>query len=107
MKNFIINLVSKKIAGPIWKALDGKKTYGAAALGIITSLAGLGVEIAPILAAQNTAALLAFVQQLPTDPSWLSLVASFGLLGLGHKSAKATTDEARAQNAPPAPIPDA
>lgn len=105
--NWIINALSKKIAAPLWKALDGKKTYAAAALGILTSAAGLGVELAPILAAHNTAGLLAFVQHLPTDPSWLSLVASFGLLGLGHKSEKATTAEARAQNAPPAPIPGA
>ena len=72
----------------VWALLDGKKTYAAAALGILTSLAGLGVQIAPILAAHDTAALLTFVQGLPSDPSWLSLVASFGLLGLGHKAVK-------------------
>lgn len=100
MKNWIINVIAGKFAAPIWKALDGKKTYAAAALGILTSLAGLGVELAPILSAHNTAALLAFIQQLPSDPSWLSLVASFGLLGLGHKTEKATTAEAKAQNGP-------
>jgi len=100
MKNWIINALSNKIVAPIWKALDGKKTYAAAALGILTSLAGLGVEFAPVLAAHNTAALLVLIQNLPTDPSWLSLVASFGLLGLGHKTEKATTAEAKAQNAP-------
>ncbi len=105
MKNWIINLVANKIAGPAWKALDGKKTYAAAGLGILTSLAGLGVEFAPVLAAHNTAGLLVLVQNLPHDPSWLSLVASFGLLGLGHKAEKATTAEARAQNATPAEVP--
>ena len=90
MKDKIINMIAK-FSGveKAWSLLDGKKTYAAAALGILTSLAGLGVEIAPILAAHNTAALLAFIQQLPSDPSWLSLVASFGLLGLGHKATKA------------------
>lgn len=73
----------------VWAALDGKKTYAAAGLGIVTSLAGLGVEVAPILASHNTAALIGFVQHLPGDPSWLSLLASFGLLGLGHKADKA------------------
>jgi hypothetical protein len=72
----------------VWGLLDGKKTYAAAALGILTSLAGLGVEIAPILSAHDTAALLALVQALPSNPSWLSLVASFGLLGLGHGAKK-------------------
>lgn len=95
MKDRIINLIAKfSGAEKLWSLLDGKKTYAAAALGIITSLAGLGVEVAPILAAHNTAALLAFVQQLPSDPSWLSLVASFGLLGLGHKATKAATPPA-------------
>lgn len=90
MKNWILGLVVKfSGAEKLWKVLDGKKTYAAAALGILTSLAGLGVELTPILAAHNTAGLIAFIQQLPSDPSWLSLVASFGLLGLGHKADKA------------------
>lgn len=75
--------------GFVWDKLDGYKTYGAAALGILTSLAGLGVELAPILSAHNTAALLTFVQGLPHDASWLGLVAAFGLLGVGHKLEKA------------------
>lgn len=74
-----------------WAALDGKKTYAAAGLGILTSLAGLGVEVAPLLAAHNTAGLIGLVQSLPHDPSWLSLVASFGLLGIGHSQAKASS----------------
>lgn len=73
----------------VWAALDGKKTYLAAGLGILTSLAGLGVQVAPILGAHNTAGLLGWLQQLPSDPSWLSLMAAFGLLGLGHKAEKA------------------
>ncbi len=86
-----------------WAFMDGKKTYAAAGLGILTSLAGLGVEVAPILAAHNTAALISLIQALPTDPSWLSLVASFGLLGLGHKADKA----AAAPDAPtPVPAPE-
>ena len=87
--NIVINLIAKLTGfNKIWALLDGKKTYAAAGLGILTSLAGLGVEIAPILAAHNTAGVLAFLQGLPHDPSWLSLVASFGLLGLGHKTQK-------------------
>lgn len=83
----------------VWAALDGKKTYAAAALGIVTSLAGLGAQFAPVLAAHNTAGLLTLLQALPSDPSWLSLVASFGLLGLGHKAEKA----ANATGEDPAP----
>lgn len=96
MKAWIINLVAGRFAAPIWNALDGKKTYLAAALGIVTSLAGLGAEIAPAAAAHNTAALLAIIQGLPSDPSWLALIASLGLLGLGHKAVKAS-------EVPPAP----
>lgn len=87
--NFIINLLSSHIAAPVWNFMDGKKTYAAAGLGILTSLAGLGVEVAPILSAHNTMGLVSYFQQLPHDPSWLSLVASIGLLGLGHANQKA------------------
>ena len=77
-------------AGFVWDKLDGYKTYGAAALGILTSLAGLAVEVAPILSTHNTAGLIAIIQGLPHDPAWLGLIASFGLLGLGHKVEKAS-----------------
>lgn len=73
----------------LWDFMDGKKTYAAAALGILSSLAGLGLEVAPILSVHNTAGLIGFIQQLPHDSAWLSLVASVGLLGLGHKAEKA------------------
>ncbi len=90
----------------IWSALDGKKTYAAAGLGILTALAGLGAEFAPVLAAHNTAGLIGLVQQLPHDPAWLSLVAACGLLGLGHKADKAAaTVAAPAPALPPTPAP--
>lgn len=83
-----------------WAFMDGKKTYAAAGLGILTALAGLGAEFAPVLAAHNTAGLISLVQQLPHDPAWLSLVAACGLLGLGHKA-----DKAAATATPQTPTP--
>ncbi len=103
--NTIIGWIANRVwLNNVWKALDGKKTYASAGLGILTSLAGLGVEFAPLLAAHNTAGLISLVQSLPTDPSWLALIASFGLLGLGHKADKAATASAPAA-APAEPQP--
>lgn len=100
--NWIANLT---VVGKVWTALDGKKTYASAGLGILTSLAGLGVEVAPLLAAHNTAGLIALIQGLPHDTAWLSLIASCGLLGLGHKAEKiaAVTPDAVADPAVPTP----
>ncbi len=90
MKDWIINTIAGRFVGGAWAFMDGKKTYAAAALGILTGLAGLGAELAPVLAAHNTAGVIALIQGLPHDPSWLSLVAAVGLLGLGHKAVKAS-----------------
>lgn len=89
MNKIIAFILDHSGVSKVWDILDGKKTYATAALGILTSLAGLGVELAPILAAHNTAGLLVFAQALPHDASWLSLLAALGLLGLGHKAEKA------------------
>lgn len=101
MNSLIAFVLKFSCFNSVWAFMDGKKTYGAAALGIVTSLAGLGVELAPILSSHNTAGLLTFVQGLPHDPSWLSLVAAIGLLGLGHKAQKA------AEPVPTVPLPNA
>lgn len=74
----------------VWAFLDGKKTYLSAAAGILTSLLGLANQLAPIATDHNTAAFLNWLQLLPTNTSWLSLVAACGLLGLGHANAKAS-----------------
>lgn len=74
--------------GWIWTALDGWKTYIAAAIAILTGLAGLLQELAPILAAHNAGGVLAFVQGLPKDQAWLTLVGGVGMLGLRHSVAK-------------------
>lgn len=84
-------IANRTLVKGFWKALDGKKTYAAAILGVCTSLAGLLNQLAPILSAHNTAGLLGFIQALPSNQSWLSLVASFGLLGLGHANQKAAS----------------
>jgi len=90
MKDFLINLFVKYSgAGWVWAKMDGYKTYGSAALSILTGLAGVGAELAGPLAAHNAAAVLAVVQGFPHDPSWLMLMAGFGLLGVGHKLDKA------------------
>lgn len=78
----------------IWDKVDGYKTYGAAALGILTGLAGLAAELAPIISSHDTAGLIAFVQRLPTNPAWVTLLGAVGLLGLGHGIKKTVPPEA-------------
>lgn len=90
---FFANLAG---AGKVWAFLDGKKTYAVAALGILTALAGLGTEAAPILAAHDTAGLLTFLQHVPADPMWKLLLFSLGGLGIGHKLDKLTAATAAA-----------
>lgn len=87
--NTIINLIAQGFGvNKLWDMMDGKKTYAAAGLGILTSLLGLGTEVAPILAAHNTAGLIEFIKNLPQDVSWLSLIGSLGAIGIGHKIVK-------------------
>lgn len=91
--NKILNLVLKFSGmGKVWALLDGKKTYGSAAIGILTALLGIATSLAPILAAHDTMGLWAFIQGLPSNPSWLLLIASVGGLGLGHKISKASSE---------------
>lgn len=90
MKQFLLNLLLKwSGANMVWEKLDGWKTYGSAALSILTGLAGLAAELAGPLSAHSLPGLVAVIQNLPHDPSWAALVFGLGLLGVGHKLEKA------------------
>lgn len=98
--NKVIALVAKFSGfNKVWDWADGKKTYGAATLAILTSVLGIATKLAPILSAHDTAALIGFIQQLPTDPSWLSLVGAIGLFGIGHKIEKSAQKDIPLPNA--------
>jgi len=88
MKNWITAMLVRRFAAPVWKFMDGKKTYGTAALSILTGAAGLAPKLGALLAAHDVAGLLAFAQGLSNDPAWAALLFGFGLLGLGHKATK-------------------
>ncbi len=91
--NTLINWAVKLSGlGWVWEKTDGAKTYIAATVGILTGLAGLITEFAAPIAAHNAGAIVALLKTLPTDPSWLALIAALGTLGIGHKLEK--------QNAP-------
>jgi hypothetical protein len=87
--NTIVNFVSGKVLAPVWSFLDGKKTAIASSLSILAGVTGLSAEVAPLLAAHNTAALLELVKHLPSDPAYLAIVGGLGALGIGHKIDKA------------------
>lgn len=91
--NSILNLILKFSGmGKLWAVLDGKKTYGAAAIGILTGLLGIATGLAPLLAAHDSIGVWHFIQALPANPSWLLLVASVGTLGIGHRLTKASSE---------------
>lgn len=77
-------------AGWIWEKADGYKTNAACVLAILTALAGLGAEVAPILAKHDTAGVLSFLQGLSHNPLWGGLLLALGGLGIGHKIDKNT-----------------
>lgn len=84
-------------AGKIWDFLDGKKAYGTGAIAILGALVGLGNELAPLLAAHNTAGLFAFVTHVNSDPAYLALLAGFGIIAAAHKADKIIAKDAPAQ----------
>lgn len=89
---FLINVVAKWTgAGKVWDAMDGYKLYATGFLAILGALAGLGAEVAPILASHNTAALLAFLNSLNSDPAYLALLAGCGTIAGAHRLDKAAS----------------
>lgn len=89
----IINLAVKFSGlGWIWEKTDGYKTYGSAAIGILTGVLGLSIEFGNAIAGHDAGAIFRLIQHLPADPSWLALVSALGLLGVGHKLEKSAPE---------------
>jgi hypothetical protein len=97
-------LLSLSGMSKLWDALDGYKVRIAAALAIMTALgqlilaaAGLGQEVAGMLAAHQAAGLLSLLQHISANPfaqdfakAWVLLLSSGAALGFGHKLDKHT-----------------
>lgn len=99
--NAIINMAVKFSGmGWVWDKMDGYKTYGAAAVSILTGLLGLLQEFGPVLASHNAGAAFHLLQGMPKDQSWQMVMAGVGLLGLGHKMEKAGGDYTPPQGPP-------
>lgn len=90
MRDTLINLVAKFSGfNAVWSFLDGKKAYGTCALGVLTGAAALGAQVAPILAAHDTAGLVNFLSGLPTNPAFLLAWGSCGGVAAVHRLDKA------------------
>ena len=87
----LINLALKLTGiGKVWAALDGYKTYGSAAIGILTGLLGILLDIKPMLLAHDTGALYTYACALPSTRHWEILTLAVMGLGIGHKLDKQT-----------------
>lgn len=86
----MVNLIIKAFGlGWLWEAVDGKKTYISALLGLLTGVAGLAQEFVPPVLAHDGGKVLDLVKHLPSDQSWLAVVAALGVFGLRHGVEKA------------------
>lgn len=89
MKNWLINLAAKIGGiGKLWDFLDGKKAYATGGMAVLGALVGLGSELAPLLAAHDTAGIVAFATHVNSDPAYLALLAGFGVIAAAHKANK-------------------
>lgn len=89
MKDWLINLAAK-IGGisKLWDFLDGKKAYGVGAVTILSGLTGLAAELAPLLSAHDTAALIQWATHATADPAWKAVVGGALIIAGAHKADK-------------------
>lgn len=100
MKDWLLNLVAKVSGvGRLWDWLDGKKSYGTGALTILGGVLGVGTELAPLLAAHNTAGLVTWATHVNSDPAYLAILAGAAIIAGAHKAEKVIAATA------PAPAP--
>lgn len=87
--NKIINLfVRFSGLGKLWSWTDGKKTYLSASIAILSGLAGVLGDLAPLIANHDAAAIIGLLKSLPSNQAWLMLVGGLASLGIGHKIEK-------------------
>lgn len=87
--NWLVNL-GAKLAGisKVWDWLDGKKTYLAGSLQLLSGTVAIGSEVLKLIADRNPAEVLAWAKQLPTDAGVAAFAMGLGVLGLRHAVAK-------------------
>lgn len=87
----IINLLLKiSGAGWVWEKLDGKKTNISGIASILSGAAALIIEFLAIGGKHDFAAVITFIKGLPTNPSWMMILAGLAALGIGGKIQKNT-----------------
>lgn len=101
--NTLINLAVKWSGfGWIWGKLDGYKLYGTGALAILTGLVEVFTQLAPILAAHDSAGLFSFVTHIAANDAWKTVLLGAGAIAAAHKADKMTAAAAAAPSAAPA-----
>ena len=87
---FVINMLAKLCGvSKLWGFLDGNKTKVAGSAALLTGAAGLLSQVYSLIEGKDPSAVLYFIKNITTDPSWLALLGGLGILGIGHKIEKA------------------
>lgn len=84
---WIIDLIGKWTGiTAIWSKVDGYKTKIS---GVALFLSGLSIILTQIVALpHDLGSVIAFVQSLPTNSAWITMLSGLGILGIGHKIEK-------------------
>ena len=91
IKEFVIRLVMKQAgAEKVLGFLNGKKTYVAGGGLLLAGLSLILIDLAPVIATQDPAALYTFVVGLPAHPGAAKFLEGLGLLGIKHALSKAS-----------------
>lgn len=85
--NWIINLIGKWTGiTAAWAKMDGYKTKVS---GIALILSGLSILLTQIIGLpHDMASVLAYIQAIPNNSAWITLLSGLGVLGIGHKIEK-------------------
>lgn len=85
--NWIINMIGKWTGiTAVWAKMDGYKTKVS---GIALILSGLSILLTQIIGLpHDMASVLGYIQAIPNNSAWITLLSGLGVLGIGHKIEK-------------------
>lgn len=85
--SWIINIIGKWTGvTAVWAKVDGYKTKIS---GVALFLSGLSILLTQIIGLpHDISSVLAYIQVIPNNSAWLTMLSGLGVLGIGHKIEK-------------------